>query len=214
MPETLIETPPLRLLPDRGFSSEFLVLRGAIFDLIETYYDRDHLTRAGDWMLAIEPEAPEYLVIAALTHDLERSIPGGPWLDLKVDPWDDPEYNRLHCERSARLVPEILVERGAGAETAAAVQRPIREHEFGGSPEGDLMQAADSLSFLETNSQLCAGWVRTEKCSEEKGRQKLDWMFERIRYKPARARAAAIHQRAVVDFERTVALPEEATDRA
>ena len=198
----MIEVPPLKLLPQREFTPRFLAVREEVYKLIDPYYDREHLTRAGDWMLAIEPDAPEYLVLAALTHDLERSVPGGPQLDIAREPWDDPEYNRAHCGRSAELVPGILADCGADEATQAQVQQPIREHEFGGSPEGDLMQAADSLSFLETNSRLCVRWVIDGKCSRQKAREKLDWMYERIRYEPARDCAADVHARAVADFER------------
>lgn len=207
-PET-VPTPPFKLLPAREFSSEFSLVRRALFELIEPYYDRAHLTRAADWMLAAEPEAAEHLVLAALTHDLERSVAGGPKLDMANEPWDDAEYNRRHCGRSAELVPRILTERGASASMAEAVQQPIREHEFGGSPEGDLMQAADSLSFLEINGRLCASWVQRGMCSREKGIVKLDWMFERIRLQRARATAAALHTLAVADFERELGIPAE-----
>src|SRR5262249_3819142 len=67
------DAPAWRALPtQRSFSPQFLELRPRIYEWIEDYYDRDHLTRAGDWMLALAPEAPEYLVVAALLHDLER----------------------------------------------------------------------------------------------------------------------------------------------
>jgi hypothetical protein len=188
---------------------EFLYLRNELFALIDPYYDRDHLTRTADWMLALEPAAPEYLIIAALTHDLERSVPGGPSFDMGSTRWDDPEYNLQHCERSAELVPGMLAERGATAETLEAVRQPIREHEFGGSTEGDLMQAADSLSFLEVNGRLCASWVTGGKCTREKALTKLDWMCERPRLERAKPLARQQHRLAVLQFDRELALAAE-----
>src|SRR5882757_4424336 len=149
------DAPAWRALPqDRAFTPEFLELRPRIYGWIEDYYDRDHLTRAGDWMLALEPEAPEYLVVAALLHDLERKVPGGPQLDIADTPWDDRDYNDAHTYRSAVVVPAWLTAHRVDPELAAAVAQPIRQHEFGGSPDGDLMQAVDSISFLETNAGL------------------------------------------------------------
>ena len=37
------------------------------------------------------------------------------------------------------------------------VEELIRVHEWGGSPDANLVQAADSLSFLETNIDLMLG---------------------------------------------------------
>lgn len=205
----VIERPFLKLLPDREFTDEFLTVRQGLFERIDPYYDREHLTRAGDWMLAIAPEAPEYLVLAALSHDLERSVPGGPKLDMAVDPWDSVEYNEAHTGRSADLVPGMLAEHGASDAVCEAVRQPIREHEFGGGPEGDLMQAADSLSFLETNGGLCARWVIEGSCDYEKTRAKLSWMRDRIRLERARPMAARLHDLAVLELDRRLKLAEK-----
>ena len=192
--------PAWRVLPDRDFSAPFLELRAHIFDWIEDYYDREHLTRAGDWMLVLAPDAPEHLVVAALLHDMERKVPGGPVLDMAVTPWDDRAYNDAHTSRSADVVARWLTEHGAAADLAEAVRVPIREHEFGGSAEGDLMQAVDSISFLETNSTLVAGWAERGKCSVEKAREKLQWMGDRVRHEKGREIALSYQRRALEEF--------------
>jgi hypothetical protein len=203
---TRARVPGFKQLPDRRFTAEFLRVRNGLFELIESYYDRDHLIRAADWMLALEPEAPEYLILAALSHDLERSIPGGPKLDIATTPWDDQTYNRQHCERSAMLVPPLLARYGASEETLEAIRQPIREHEFGGSADGDLIQAADSLSFLEVNGPLCASWVLRGLCARDKAVQKLDWMCERVRLERAKPLTRTQHRSALADFERELSL--------
>jgi len=192
--------PAWRALPARDFSDEFLALRERLFDWIEPYYDRDHLTRAGDWMLVLAPDAPEHLIIAALLHDMERSVPGGPKLEMAVTPWDDRTYNDAHTARSAVIVPAWLLEHGASPTLAAAVAQPIREHEFGGSPEGDLMQAVDSISFLETNAKLVASWADRGMCSVEKAREKLEWMGDRVRHDEGREIALAYQQWSLAEF--------------
>jgi hypothetical protein len=169
-------------------SAEYLELRGHALAWIEPYYDGEHLARTGDWLLELEPDAPEPLVIAALLHDMERSVPGGPVLDKKTQRWDDPEYNRAHSDRSAAVVAGWLVGRGASERFVAGVL-PIREHELGGSPEGDLLQAADSLSWLEVNGKLARSWVERGECTREKAREKLVWMCERVRLERARPKA-------------------------
>jgi hypothetical protein len=181
--------------------AEFLELRSRIFDWIADYYDREHLTRAGDWMLALEPQAPEYLIVAALLHDLERKVPGGPKLDMAVDRWDSRDYNDAHTGRSAIVVPTWLTAHGYDAKLAVGVAQPIREHEFGGSPDGDLMQAADSISFLETNARLVAGWANEGRCTPEKGLEKLRWMGERVRHPEGSKIARRYMDRAIAQFD-------------
>lgn len=197
-----IEAPARRALPPhRAFSQRFLDLRARIFVRLADYYDRDHLIRTGDWMLALAPDAPEHLIVAALLHDLERSVPGGPVLDKASVPWDDETYNRAHCDRSADLAADWLRAQGEQAALIKAVRQPIREHEFGGSPEGDLMQAADSISFLETNALLVAGWVKGGECTSDKAREKLRWMDERIRLDWAREVAGPYFARSIAEVE-------------
>ncbi|MFN8218008.1 MAG: hypothetical protein U0R71_15545 [Solirubrobacterales bacterium] len=188
------------LPPGRVVDPAFETLRSSIYAWIEDYYDREHLTRAGDWLAALEPAAPDHLIVAALLHDLERKIPGGPVLEMAVTSWDDRAYNDAHTARSAVVVQTWLALNGASDETVVAVAQPIREHEFGGSPEGDLMQAADSISFLETNAGLVAGWADSGRCSEEKALEKLRWMGERVRHPEGRRIAEAYMQRSIDEF--------------
>ena len=171
---------PAALPEGRVFSDEFLELRRDALEWTGPYYDGEHLARAGDWLLAVDPAAPEPLVIAALLHDMERSVPGGPVLDMQRQRWDDPEYNRAHSERSAAVVAGWLVGKGASKRFVEGVL-PIVEHELGGSPEGDRLQAADSLSWLEVNGKLAARWVERGDCDLGKARAKLVWMCNRIR---------------------------------
>lgn len=199
------EEPEWRTLPPgREFSDAFLETRERIYSWIEDYYDRVHLTRAGDWMLVVAPDAPEHLVVAALLHDMERSVPGGPVLDMANVPWSDRTYNDAHTGRSAEIVPRWLAEHGAPAAWVEAVPQPIREHEFGGSAEGDLMQACDSISYLETNAELTASWANRGMCSVEKAREKLLWMGERVRHPRGREIALVYRRRSLEMFDNLV----------
>jgi hypothetical protein len=202
---TAITVPAFGVLPEREFSEEFHHLRGGLLRWMEPYYDREHLTRAGDWLLALAPDAPEPLALAALAHDLERSVPGGPVLDMARIGWDDADYNRRHCDRSADVVAGWMRGSGAGDAFVAGVREPIRQHEFGGSPEGDLMQAADSISFLEVNGPLVASWVLRGMCDRAKALEKLQWMYERIRLERARPVAEGHLRAAIAEMDRQLA---------
>jgi kynurenine formamidase len=147
-----------------------------------------HLERTLDWLLVLEPGASEAMRIAAVTHDIERAYPD---LDSRWDSardWDNPEYNRWHQDRCAEIVATGLRERGAGEALASQVEALVRAHEDGGWPEADLVQAADSLSFLETMVPLIVGWVETGKAPPERAQGKLRHSLARISPNLPRAR--------------------------
>jgi hypothetical protein len=164
---------------------------------IEPYWNANHLVRTRDWLLELDPGAGEAARLAALTHDIERHFPGGPAQDLTLSPWEDGEYRRLHSERSARIVGEWLRGEGSAGDLAADVERLILAHETGGAPDEDLVQAADSVSFLETNGELLARWYTTGRCSRDRAKAQARWMFERIKIDRATALARPLYEEAI-----------------
>jgi kynurenine formamidase len=147
-----------------------------------------HLERTLDWLIVLDPDASEAARIAAATHDIERAYPDGdtPW-DSARD-WDSVEYNRWHQDRCADMIAPGLIERGASEDLAREVAGIVRVHEDGGWLEADLVQAADSLSFLETMVPLVIGWVETGRASRERAEGKLRHSVERISADLPRAR--------------------------
>lgn len=139
-----------------------------------------HLLRTEDWLLAIDPNAGEPLRIAAVLHDIERAFPapGFDW-DSARD-WDNPDYNRWHQDRCADIASGWLREQGASPELVKEVEALIRVHEDGGWPEADLLQAADSLSFLDTLTPLTISWVRSGRATPERAKAKIQSSLDRI----------------------------------
>jgi hypothetical protein len=172
-----------------------VTLEERALDWIEPYWNAEHLRRTRDWLLELDPDASEGLRLAALTHDIERHFPGGPVNDVSVAPEDDREYRRLHSERSARFVTEWLADEGAEVTLIIEVERLILAHEVGGDVDENLLQAADSLSFLEVNVDLPAKWAAEGRCSLERGIDQHRWMLERIRVPRARALAEPLYRR-------------------
>jgi hypothetical protein len=171
-------------------------LERAALEWIEPYWNAEHLRRTRDWLLELDPSASEALRLAALTHDIERHFPeGSPRQDLTQPPEADVEYRRAHSERSAAFVAEWLERHDAEPGLVAEVVRLVRLHERGGDPEADLLQAADSLSFLEVNADLPAKWASEGRCSYERGLDQHRWMLERIRVARARELAAPLYER-------------------
>jgi hypothetical protein len=160
---------------------------------IADYFNARHLLRTRDWVVALDRESTVALRIAALTHDIERRVPGGPRLDPRQQAWDEPTYLLAHSIRSGRIVRDWLAENDAAEELQEDVERLILHHEIGGYPEADLLQAADSLSFLEVNGERARTWVEEGRCDVAGAQAKLDWMRDRIRIPAARAVADDLH---------------------
>ena len=164
---------------------------------IEPYWNAEHLRRALDWLLVLDPDASEALRLAAVTHDMERHFPGGPVQDLAILPSENLEYGREHSERSARIVGAWLRDEGADDAIVAEVERLIRLHEAGGDRNANLLQAADSLSFLEVNIDIPYAWARRGDCDLDRARAQHTWMFERIQVPAARNLALPLYEEAV-----------------
>ena len=159
----------------------------------------EHLLKAEAWLRRIDPDASEAMLLAALTHDMERAFPGpdSPRQDPSLGP-DDPVYNTAHSERSARVVSAFLRAHAVAEPLVTEVANLIRVHEVGGWPEADEVQAADSLSFLEVNidfflSKIGAsgGWTSAQVGA------KFAWMYQRIKIDEARALATPLYESAM-----------------
>jgi hypothetical protein len=150
-----------------------------------------HLVRARDWLVQLDPDATLEARLAVLTHDIERMFPNGPTMNKQKDRWDDPHYLYAHGARSAEVVGVWLHGQRPPSEAVSLsqVQHLITLHEFGGLGEADLVQAADSLSFLETLQDVVRSWVMAGECDVPKAMAKHQYMADRIRL-PEAARLA------------------------
>ena len=81
------------------------------------------------------------------------------------------------------------------------MQRLITLHEFGGLDGADLVQAADSLSFLETLRDVVRRWVTGGECDVRQARAKHRYMAERIRVPEARRLAEPLLVQALASLD-------------
>ena len=173
--------------------------------VVENYpYNRDHLVRALEWLDRLAPDAREAVRLAALTHDMERAFPGPD--SPAMTSLDDPVYEQLHSERSARIVAEWLTMHGADAQLTDDVTALILAHEVGGTDEADLVQAADRLSFLETNIDLFLGFVQSGRFSVGDVKAKFAHTYHRIRVPDARVLALPLYEDATARLARLARL--------
>ena len=164
-----------------------------------------HLERTLVWTIDLEPDASEEVQIAALSHDMERAFPEGSPRWEAGRGWKDPLYDIAHTERSARFVGDFLRDRGVPEASVREVVRLILAHESGGWHDADVIQAADSLSFLETMGGPVAGWVLEGRATTDQGRARIDHAVQRIRLGAAREIAESMLPKALRDFDEELA---------
>ncbi|TQM13407.1 hypothetical protein FB558_0143 [Pseudonocardia kunmingensis] len=168
-------------------------------DWVRAYDQVEHLMRARDWLVHLDPAATVEMRLAAMTHDIERMFPGGPRLDHATTEWDDPFYLYPHSLRSAEAVGVWLggLGRAASGVRLSEVRRLIGLHEVGGLQGADAVQAGDSLSFLETLAGLTRDWVLSGACPRDKAIAKLRYMAERVHLPQATELAAPLLEWAI-----------------
>lgn len=163
--------------------------------VIDRYpYNSLHLVRSLEWLDRIAPGSAEPVRLATLTHDMERAFPGPDQPVWNGD--EDLDYYVAHSNRSARIVGEWLREQRADPELIRQVEELIKVHEFGGWPEADLVQAADSLSFLDVNVDLFLGFVKSGRFTAAQVQAKFDHSHNRIRIPWVRDLSLPMLQRA------------------
>jgi len=169
---------------------------------IAPYNQARHLVRARDWLVYLDQNAPLEARLAVVTHDIERMFPNGPTIDKATCRWDDPHYLYAHASRSAEVVGVWLHSQDGAKEgvSLSEVQRLITLHEFGGIDGADLVQAADSLSFIETLQEVVRDWVTRGECSVEQARAKHRYMAERIRVPEANRLAGPLLEQALASL--------------
>jgi hypothetical protein len=154
---------------------------------VASYANAEHLRKTVDWLRILDPACSSALLLAGLLHDMERAVPGPDRIDYDARHGPaDPAYNRHHAGRSARIVGDWLRAQGAAPDFIDAVADLIVAHEDGGWPEADLLQAADSLSFLDVNVALLLSWLPARKfhTGPAEAREKLDYTLNRLRMPP------------------------------
>jgi len=149
-----------------------------------------HLNRTLDWLLVLDPDASEALRLAAVLHDIERAFGPDEAPPDRTDPISSV-YTAWHQERSARLAADWLgEEQHAPRALVDEVRGLVGMHEDGGNPDADLLQAADSIAFLEIQVDLFLDMVRDGRISRAAAERKFRWMFDRVRVPRAREIAA------------------------
>lgn len=167
----------------------------------QTHPHPEHLIRTGYWVQQLDPTASDELIVACITHDIERAftegrVPEGSSEEGSGIIWDDEVYNLWHGRRSADFVAQWLKTQGVSDDFIKKVWRLIEVHEIGGNYEENLIKDADSISFLEINAPLFKSKI-PEKFTKEQVIDKFDYMYNRISGEKAKELAKPFYQKAV-----------------
>ena len=125
------------------------------------------------WLLKIKPDADIALKIAALGHDIERSL--GNKKVKRVDYKNYDEFKKAHSLNSARIIASIMKKFHTNQELIYDVYNLIANHETGGDKRSDILKHADSISFFNVNLPYYY-----ERNTEEETRRRCIWGLDRL----------------------------------
>lgn len=152
----------------------------------------EHLQRTAHWIKQLKPDANDALLIAALTHDIDKPFIGLEKFERKMKSRGGPlseKYLEWHENRSAEAVSDFLKGEDADPKLIEEVKSLVSKHEEGGSERQDLLKDADSISWFENNVEQFTSEEMIERLGREEIMEKIKWMYDRITSKKGREMA-------------------------
>ncbi|MFC1723476.1 DUF4202 family protein, partial [Nanoarchaeota archaeon] len=134
--------------------------------------DPKHSLLTKKWLLILDPDAPYHVQIAALAHDIDRARNSIKW---NPDLESYNSYKKKHEKRSAQIINEILKQHKYPWLFRRKVIKIIRNHEYGGYHQANLVRDADSLSFFENNIKYML-----KRHPDDYIIKKCRWMYDRM----------------------------------
>ncbi|MFH1307434.1 MAG: DUF4202 family protein [archaeon] len=117
------------------------------------FWNLPHAETVHRTLLELNPDAPEELQIAALGHDIERSV--SEETDSKLKKLTDyDKYKGKHALRSAEFMKALLINQGYLKDYIDGVWELVASHEIGGSKEADKLREADGRAFFSFDIKL------------------------------------------------------------
>jgi len=135
--------------------------------------DSIHSKNTREWVIKLKPEADIALQIAALGHDIERSIEKRKIKRANFTDYD--EFKQAHSQNSAIILQEILVKYKFNQGVIDKVVHLVLLHEFGGTQEADILKCADSISFFDVNLPFYF-----QRNSEKETAFRMKWGYKRL----------------------------------
>lgn len=169
----------------------------------ENCFNAKHLIRTAYWVKKLDPKVDEAVLLAALTHDVDRGLSGLRKVRFPKG-LTDKEYvhfYKKHSLEAAKIVADFLKKEEASERLIKKVKNLIENHEFGGTYEQDLVRDADSISFLEVAPPAFIRFI-PQKRTKDEVRRKFKFMFERITLPEAKKIAKPFFEKAITELEK------------
>ena len=135
--------------------------------------DSIHSKNTREWVLKLKPEADMALQIAALGHDIERSIEERK---IKRENFTDyNEFKKAHSQNSTIILCEIFSRHNINQKFIEKVTNLVMLHEFGGTMEANILKDADSISFFDVNLPFYF-----QRNSERETTFRMKWGYKKL----------------------------------
>ncbi len=158
--------------------------------------DVSHHQKTVYWIKQLKPDADEALLIAGMSHDIERAFHG----DWKAGSSDHNKLNR-HKELSASDTEKFLRQENASEEFIKRVKGLILHHEEGGNEDQNVLSDADCLAYFEEKAVRNARKAKQEDKKEEY-KKRLNYIFNRIFSSKAKEIAHKFYEEALNELNR------------
>ena len=135
--------------------------------------DPIHSKNTREWVLKLKPDADMALQIAALGHDIERSI--NKRKTKRKNYVDYNEFKKAHARKSAKVLYEILSKYNLNPTIIDKITNLVVCHEFGGNPEANILKDADSISYFDVNLPFYF-----QRNSEMETIFRMNWGYQRL----------------------------------
>ena len=135
--------------------------------------DPIHSKNTREWVLKLKPEADMALQIAALGHDIERSLKERK--TKRQNYADYNEFKKAHSRKSAKVLYEILSKYDLNPTIIDKITKLVICHEFGGNPEANILKDADSISYFDVNLAFYF-----QRNSEMETAFRINWGYQRL----------------------------------
>ncbi|MFH1030587.1 MAG: DUF4202 family protein [bacterium] len=132
----------------------------------------DHLYSVWQWVLKLKQDADIALQLAALGHDIDRSIEGRRKRREDFATYD--EYKKEHALLSAQIMCEILRKHDFDESTITKVKDLIEGHEVGGEGDVEILKEADSITYFNNLSHY------RQTHTQQQTIDKINFMYDRL----------------------------------
>lgn len=138
-----------------------------------------HFLRTVYWLKQLKPDADEAMCVAAVGHDIERaSRQKDEEKTNTTEGYQNDFYLKYHPEKGAEIMAEFLKKEGANDRFIERVKYLISKHEVGGDDDQNLLKDADSISFMENQTDHFI--EKSSELGSDVVKNKFDRMFDRI----------------------------------